>query len=68
MRQKEQLMFFDDTRNDPPVKFYMSGQPAIATIARSFYDVTESELEQAEANYAVIKDTPYEFSANVGQS
>lgn len=61
MRQKEQFMFFDDTGNDPPVKFYMSGQPTITTFARSFWDVIESELEQAEANYAVIKDTPYEF-------
>ncbi len=61
VRQKEQLMFFDDMGDDPPVKFYRSGQPAITTIARSFWDVFESELNQAEANYAVIKDTPYEF-------
>ncbi len=61
MRQKEQFMFFDEMCHDPPVKFYMSGQPEIKTIARSFWDVIESELEQAEANYAVIKDTPYEF-------
>jgi len=61
VRQKEQFMFFDDPGDDPPVKFYMSGQPAITTIGRSFWDVIESELEQAEASYAVIKDTPYEF-------
>jgi hypothetical protein len=61
MRQKEQFMFFDDAGNDPPVKYYMSGQPAITIIARSFWDLIESELNQAETNYAVIKGTVYEF-------
>jgi hypothetical protein len=39
----------------------MSGHPAITTIAQSFWDLIESELERAEANYALIKGTEYEF-------
>ena len=61
MRQKEQFMFFDDYSDDPPVKFYMSGDAGFTTIANRFWEVIESELEVAVENYEAIKGTPLDF-------
>lgn len=61
MRQKEQFMFFDGNSDDPPVKFYMSGDPEITTIAKTFWEVIESELDIAVESYEAIKGTPYDL-------
>ena len=61
MRQKEQFMFFDGNSDEPPVKFYMSGDSEIITIARTFWEVIESELDIAVEAFEAIRGTPYDL-------
>lgn len=61
VRNKEQFMCFCDIADDPPVQFYMSGDVAISTIAATFWQLIESELDQCEWNYKQVKDTPYDL-------
>lgn len=61
VRNREQFMCFSDITVDPPVHFYMSGDPAISTVAETFWEFIECELEQCERSYEQVKDTPYDL-------
>lgn len=61
VRNKEQFMCFSDITVDPPVHFYMSGDPAISKVAETFWEFIECELEQCDRSYQQVKDTPYDL-------
>lgn len=62
IRQREQVMFFEEEGAEPAVMFYMYEDTKFTKVANCFWEIIESELRMAESWYKQVRGTPYDFS------